>query len=233
MTGVDKLHSEGVFGDGIIVGVLDTGVDYTHPALGGCFGPGCKIGGGTDLVGNNYTGFNTPVPGIIPFLTEITGGPDPLDQCAGHGTHVSGTILADARNANASQPFIGVAPGATIFMYRIFGCNGSVSSDVIIASMALAFADGVDIISMSLGGVNGWSENAETVVANRLADRGVFMSIAAGNDGANGLFEASAPATATDVMAIASVDDIALVAWNSLTEQGKTIVTNSINLANI
>lgn len=66
MTGVDQLHSEGVLGKGIIVGVIDTGVDYNHPALGGCFGQGCKIGGGTDLVGDNYNGSNTPVPGTSP-----------------------------------------------------------------------------------------------------------------------------------------------------------------------
>ena len=63
MTGVDKLHDEGLIGHGILVGILDTGVDYNHPALGGCFGPGCKIAGGTDLVGNAYDGTNTPVPG--------------------------------------------------------------------------------------------------------------------------------------------------------------------------
>ena len=64
LTGVDKLHTQGVFGEGIIVGVIDTGVDFTHPALGGCFGQGCKIGGGTDLVGNAYNGTNNPQPGI-------------------------------------------------------------------------------------------------------------------------------------------------------------------------
>jgi subtilisin family serine protease len=65
LTGVDKLHAQGVLGKGIIIGVLDTGVDYTHPALGGCFGQGCKIGGGTDLVGDAYNGTNNPQPGKI------------------------------------------------------------------------------------------------------------------------------------------------------------------------
>ena len=53
MTGVDKLHEEGIEGAGVIVGIVDSGVDYTHPALGGCFGPGCKIAGGVDLVNTN------------------------------------------------------------------------------------------------------------------------------------------------------------------------------------
>jgi subtilisin family serine protease len=66
LTGVDKLHTQGFFGKGVIVGVIDTGVDYNHPALGGCFGQGCKIGGGTDLVGDAYNGTNNPQPGTSP-----------------------------------------------------------------------------------------------------------------------------------------------------------------------
>ena len=34
MTGVDKLHAEGIFGKGIKIGIIDSGVDYTHPNLG-------------------------------------------------------------------------------------------------------------------------------------------------------------------------------------------------------
>lgn len=61
MTGVDKLHEEGLIGTGVKVGIIDTGVDYTHPALGGCFGPGCKVGGGFDFAGDNP---NITIPGI-------------------------------------------------------------------------------------------------------------------------------------------------------------------------
>lgn len=65
-TGVDKLHADGIRGKGVTVAVIDTGIDYTHKAvslscpdsassltwmkLGGCFGPGCKVSGGYDLV---------------------------------------------------------------------------------------------------------------------------------------------------------------------------------------
>jgi subtilisin family serine protease len=72
MTGVDKLHTEGLKGDGVLVGIIDTGIDYNHPALGGCFGPGCKVAGGTDLVGDAYNGTNTPIPGKMPLLTYLT-----------------------------------------------------------------------------------------------------------------------------------------------------------------
>ncbi len=43
MTGVDKAHAAGIKGKGIKIGIIDTGVDYRHPSLGGCFGSGCKI----------------------------------------------------------------------------------------------------------------------------------------------------------------------------------------------
>lgn len=51
-TGVDKLHAAGYTGKGATVAIVDTGTWYTHPALGGGFGPGYKVKGGLDLVGD-------------------------------------------------------------------------------------------------------------------------------------------------------------------------------------
>lgn len=81
MTGVDRLHQAGIRGKGVRVAVIDTGVDWRHPALGGCFGPGCKIEFGYDFVGDDYGSGNPPNP-----------KPDPLATCYDgfHGTHVSG-----------------------------------------------------------------------------------------------------------------------------------------------
>lgn len=108
ITGVAKVHSElGIKGKGIKVGVIDTGIYYKHQALGGCFGKGCKVAYGKDLVGDDYTGFNDPNPDN-----------DPLD-CAGHGSHVAGIIAGTDPNS----PLLGVAPEATLGAYRIFGCE--------------------------------------------------------------------------------------------------------------
>lgn len=76
MAGVDQLHSRGFKGKGIKIAVLDTGVDYRHPALGGGFGAGKKIAFGRS------------------YVDDSVGGPnDPLSTCGGsggHGTHVAG-----------------------------------------------------------------------------------------------------------------------------------------------
>jgi hypothetical protein len=94
---------------------------------------------------------------------------------------------------------------------------------LIIDGIARALVDGAHIISLSLGGTNGWSEDPGTVIANRVAERGVFMSIAAGNEGDVGLFTASAPAAGVNSMAIASVDSISVVAWNALSGNRTTV----------
>jgi subtilisin family serine protease len=139
MGGLDKLHTEGYTGTGLYIGVIDTGVDYNHPALGGGFGPGHKIVAGTDLVGDAYNGNNTPVP-----------DPDPMD-CNGHGTHVSGIIGADPNPFN----FTGVVPNATMGMWKVFGCEGQVSDDILIQAFNMAYEAGVDLISSSISGSSG------------------------------------------------------------------------------
>ncbi|KAK7692412.1 hypothetical protein QCA50_004037 [Cerrena zonata] len=56
LTGVDKLHAQNILGKGVKIGIIDTGIDYTHPLLGGGIGPGHKVIGGFDFVGDAYTG---------------------------------------------------------------------------------------------------------------------------------------------------------------------------------
>uniref|UniRef100_A0A093UWT0 Minor extracellular protease vpr n=1 Tax=Talaromyces marneffei PM1 TaxID=1077442 RepID=A0A093UWT0_TALMA len=192
MTGVDKLRAEGLFGDGIKIAIVDTGIDYNHPALGGCFGHGCKVAFGTDLVGDDYTGKNIPVP-----------SDDPMD-CAGHGTHVAGIIAADS----VVPEFTGVAPNVTLGIYRVFGCTGSSSDDILIQAFMMAYEAGADIITASIGGNSGWSEEPWAMVVSRIVEAGVPCTIAAGNDGNTGVFVASAAATGNGVTAVASVDNI-------------------------
>ncbi|KAH8586559.1 putative minor extracellular protease vpr [Bisporella sp. PMI_857] len=172
MTGVDKLHAAGVRGKGVVVAVVDTGVDYTHPALGGGFGPGFKVAGGYDLVGNEFW----------PETAEKTPDADPIDQ-QGHGTHVSGIIAAD-----------------------IFSRSSGTDEETLIDAFLMAYNDGADIITSSIGGLNGWTDNAWAVVASRLVDQGVVVTISAGNDGQAGPYAASSGSSGEHVLAIASVE---------------------------
>ncbi|KAF2220403.1 peptidase S8/S53 domain-containing protein [Elsinoe ampelina] len=192
MTQVDQLRSRGIRGAGIKVAVIDTGIDYNHPALGGCFGEGCLVSFGTDLVGNNYDGFNTPVP-----------DPDPYDNCEGHGTHVAGIIAAQ----NNPYGFTGAAPDVTIGAYRVFGCGGSAGNDVLIAAYNQAYQDGAQIITASIGGPSGWTEEPWAAAVSRIVEAGVPCTVSAGNDGAQGQFYASTAANGKRVSSIASVDN--------------------------
>ncbi|KAH7317526.1 peptidase S8/S53 domain-containing protein [Rhizoctonia solani] len=185
MTGVDKLHAGGYFGKGIKIGIIDSGIDYTHPALGSKFGPGNKIIGGYDFVGDNLTNGAAP-------------DPDPLDQCNGHGTHVAGII-----GANPGNPWniSGVAYEAEINAYRVFSCSGSPSDDIILDAMLRAHNDGNDIFTLSLASTHaGWTEGVLGVVASRIAREGRIVTISAGNGGSIGSWYPPDPSAGVDVI---------------------------------
>ncbi|CAE6415692.1 unnamed protein product [Rhizoctonia solani] len=217
MTGVDKLHAEGILGKGITIGIIDTGVDYNHPALGAGFGPGYKVIGGYDFVGDAYTG-QPGGPAPVPDK-------DPLDECNGHGTHVAGIIGA---NPNNPWNISGVAYESSINAYRVFGCDGSVPDDILIDSLLRAYKDGNDVITLSLGGPDGWTEAVSGVVASRIADKGRIVTIAAGNDGAYGSWYASGPGTGISVISIGSVDNTAVNLQNATVSNGRNIPYQSL-----
>ncbi|KAF9363145.1 hypothetical protein BGX34_004764 [Mortierella sp. NVP85] len=189
MTGVDIVHKKyKLTGKGIKVGVIDTGLDYKHPAFAapgateGCFGKGCRITHGYDFVGDEYDG-----------ITGRKPDDDPMD-CEGHGTHVAGIIGANALNIKSPkppQPFVGVAPEVTFGAYRVFGCAGDSPDDVILAAMQRASKDGMDVINLSLGSGSDYKYNAVAVLGDKLVKSGVAVIAAAGNDGSDGVWMVS------------------------------------------
>lgn len=191
-TQIVKMHNMGIKGTkDTKIAILDTGIDYKHPALGGCFGPGCLVAFGTDLVGDDYTGANTPQPDA-----------DPMD-CGGHGSHVAGIIAAQPNEYGV----IGAAPNVTMGIYRVFGCTGLTTTDVLISALNKAFDDGADIISASIVVAQGWSESPDAVVASRISDAGVPVLYSQGNDGDHGLFYNSNAANGKSVIAVAALDN--------------------------
>ncbi|KAL1857687.1 hypothetical protein Daus18300_010207 [Diaporthe australafricana] len=187
-TGVSKLHDRGIFGQGVKVGVVDSGTWYKHPALGGGFGAGFKVAGGYDLVGN----------GLFPSEPKVPDD-DPEDQL-GHGTHVAGII------AGKTDFWTGVAPEAELYSYKVFAQLDGTDEATLIEAFLRAYTDGVDIITASIGSPGGWSTGAWAEVASRLVDEGVVVTIANGNSGAAGAFFGSTGSSGKNVLAVASVE---------------------------
>lgn len=194
MTGADYANNElGFTGKGIKVGIIDTGIDRDHPAFSG------RVIAGTDFVGDAYDASNpdtsTPVPD------------DNWDDCGGHGTHVAGIVGGN----DSSTGFKGVAPEVSFGAYKVFGCEGSVNEDIIIAALERAYTDGMNVVNMSLGSSYGWGEGAEPRVASRLVKQGVIVVASAGNSGANGAYTVGDPAAGENVISVASIENTKLV----------------------
>lgn len=204
MTGVDRVHAKGILGEGVRISVIDTGIDWKHPALGGCFGKGCKVEFGSDLVGDGYGGDSgyTMIP-----------GPDPRPGCFDgfHGTHVAGIIGMDVpSNSSTFAGLVGVAPKATLGMYRVFGCSGYTSDDAIVAAMQKSVEDGADVVSISIGGFGTWSGypgSPLSAAAAALKAKGVAVIAAGGNSGTIGMFSINIPGGSDDALGVASVEN--------------------------
>ncbi len=223
LTGADIAQNElGLDGSGVTIAIMDSGLDYTLPEFGGCFGPGCKVRGGFDLVGDTYNATETspafqPVP--HPDPNPLPCNPDDADHAevlgagtsdAAHGTHVAGIAAADGRGHTADGQVVGVAPGAQLLAYKVFGCNGGTDSDVMIHAMELALADHADVLNMSIGAAfTNWPQYPTAVAADNLADAGVTVVASIGNSGANGgqLWSAGAPGVGRNVIGVASFDN--------------------------
>ena len=222
MTGADYAQNTlGYTGAGVLVAVIDTGIDYHHPDLGGCFGEGCRVSGGWDFVGDAFNpasadgSLETSVAALA-FDPVPHPDADP-DDCNGHGTHVAGIV-------GANGVVKGVAPGVTLGAYRVFGCEGPTTSDIILAALERTLVDGMDVVNMSLGASFQWPQYPTAMAATRLVNAGVVVIASAGNAGANGVFAASAPALGQKVIGVASFDNTHVrPATFTITPDGRSI----------
>ncbi|TIB43256.1 hypothetical protein E3P86_00042 [Wallemia ichthyophaga] len=190
MSGLAYAHAQNLTGSGIFIAFVDDGVDYSHPALGGCFGAGCPISRGWDLVGDAYNTTNN----------ILNPGPLPITTCKSHGTSTLGFAASQLRELP------GGAPNATYGMYRIFGCHGSSGDDVLAMGLIRAYEDGADIINVSAGGPDGWTTSLPSVVASRIVQRGRHVVTSAGNYGQQGLLYSNSPAGGIGVTPVAALD---------------------------
>jgi subtilisin family serine protease len=164
-------------GTGAVVGVVDTGVDFSNPDLVGKQAPG-----GWDYVNGDATVF---------------------DRADGdkHGTHVAGTIAANTNNASHGA---GMAWDGTILSVKALGPGGGTYS-AISSAIIHAVDNGADVINCSFGGT-GFSQLMADATAYA-ASKGVLLICAAGNNTANSdttpFYPAALPAT--NVVSVASV----------------------------
>ncbi|HXX05888.1 MAG TPA: S8 family serine peptidase, partial [Candidatus Bathyarchaeia archaeon] len=121
LVGDNAARLDGFEGQGVKIGIIDTGIDFDHPDLFG-FGLQGKVVGGYDFV---------------------SGNEKPLDT-NGHGTEVAGIIAADGN-------FSGMAPKSKLFAYKVSNTGDAVSSDFIVNGIQQAIQDGVNVINISLG----------------------------------------------------------------------------------
>ena len=165
----------------VVIGVVDSGVDYTHPDLAANMwtNPFEAAGNGVDDDGNGYV---DDVHGI----NSITGSGDPMDD-NGHGTHAAGTIAAVGNNGVGVT---GVAWDAQVMALKFLAADGSGSTADAIECLNYATAmrgNGVNIrlTSNSWGG-GGFEQALRTAIAST-ADAGMLFVAAAGNGGPDGV----------------------------------------------
>uniref|UniRef100_A0A7S4AFT3 subtilisin n=1 Tax=Pseudo-nitzschia australis TaxID=44445 RepID=A0A7S4AFT3_9STRA len=159
-------------GENVRVCVIDTGVNSAHP----------------DLDANSLFGYDGSDL-VQPWYRDTSG----------HGTHVTGTIVASDNDVGV----VGVAPGADIFTARIFSANGSFFSSGTIAALQVCLDGGAQVISMSLGGPN-YVAYEEQAYIDLYEKFGIITVAAAGNSGGHDLIY---PAAYNNVISVASVNE--------------------------
>ncbi|XP_077229690.1 subtilase family protein [Tasmannia lanceolata] len=189
------------FGQGTIIGILDTGVwpespsfnDYHMPPVPKRWRGFCVEGEdfNSSLCNRKLIGAKFYTKG---HRASSSQSPSPYTEYVsprdahGHGTHTSSTAAGNSvRQAsvlgNGAGEARGMAPGAHVAMYKVCWFSGCYSSDIL-AGMDDAIRDGVDVISLSLGGFPvPFYEDSIAIGGFRATERGILVICAAGNNG--------------------------------------------------
>ncbi|XP_006358841.1 subtilisin-like protease SBT1.7 isoform X1 [Solanum tuberosum] len=172
------------YGKGVIIGVIDSGIFPDHPSFSDVGMPPIPAKWKGVCESDFATKCNNKLIGARSY--QLANG-SPIDN-DGHGTHTASTTAgAFVKGANvygnANGTAVGVAPLAHIAIYKV--CNSDSCSDTdILAAMDSAIDDGVDILSMSLGG-SPVPFYADSIAFGAYAatERGILVSCSAGNSG--------------------------------------------------
>ncbi len=164
-------------GEGIIVAVIDTGVDYKHPDLKDNIwrNTGEVACNGKDDDGNGYIDDTVGYDFIGSDFLNSRPDNDPMDEL-GHGTHVAGIIAAVAGNGKG---VVGVAPGVKIMALKAADRNGVFTTEAIVAAIDYAAKNGARVVNMSFETLE-----FDLLMYNAIKDHpGILFVAAAGNEG--------------------------------------------------
>ena len=156
-----KVWDLGYTGKGVLVAILDTGVNYEHPDLADHLWDG-----GSEYPNHGYNSYDN---------SKIT-----MDT-RGHGTHCAGTICGDG----SGEKQTGIAPNVTLMCIKALNDNGNTNASAIISGMEFAVEHGAEVLSMSLG-ISDPSISDKTMLRETCVNvlkAGVIASVAAGNEG--------------------------------------------------
>ena len=180
-------------GMGTRVAILDSGLDYTHAAVGGPGTAEAYAEATADLADTPAW----PIGQVIGGFDFFNGDPDPMDNNI-HGTHVAHSVL-------------GVAPDAEVYAYTVCdqSCPGAAQLAGLEASMDPNgdgdISDRVDVINMSLGGDFGTNRGgAVAELIDKAVELGVVVAISAGNDGPTP-FIVGGPSTTTNALSVGAM----------------------------
>ncbi|MBQ3125636.1 MAG: S8 family serine peptidase, partial [Clostridia bacterium] len=200
LLGLDEVHAAGLRGEGVLVAVIDTGFDLSHPVFTMPAGtePAMTIWELAEiwpLLSFNSRLFHAPQPAAlyvsdkVAFAYDYVGTDIDVSAVDIHGTHVA-SILAGG--ADASGEFVGVAPAAQLALMKVFsdGDKAVASDYAVYRAVEDAVLLGADVISLSLGSAPGYPYATNTFSLYRHLEQaremGCAVICAVGNDGAVG-----------------------------------------------
>lgn len=173
----------------VVIAILDTGIDPKH----------------TDLTGENNGGTKK----IIGWKDTINSLAAPYDD-QGHGTHVASIAAGDGDSI-----YKGVAPGAALVGVKVCTSGGSCPTSKVITGINWVVTNkvlyGIKIMSLSLGGI-GASDGTdpESKALNNAVDKGIVVTVAAGNSGPI-KYTIGAPGAAAKAITVGAIADPGLI----------------------
>lgn len=182
---------------------VTTGVQWLHKL--GIKGKGVTVGiidTGIDLSHDAFAG--KTIKGTNHVSDVVT---EDIDDLYGHGTLIASIF------GGQSSKMVGVAPEATIRMYRVANADGYGSVSAIKAAALKAQADGVDLISISFGSaMTSYLSDSLAKTLSEIAKK-IPVVVAAGNDGEKGTFQSTKFGAYENVITVGSVESTSLVTW--------------------